>query len=316
MAKLSLKLGTNKAFQNRAEKTEEAIEAKFLSDGGASFRAGLKKWLPTIEDAYREETSPHRKHLGASLIGTPCARALWYGFRWATLSYHQPRVMRLFNRGHLEEARFMSMLEMIGVTIHLQEDGGQERISAYGGHFGSALDGVLYNVPDCPGEWVLGEYKTYGTKPFSKLANGKGVAAEKPQHFAQMQVCMHLRGIHKCLYMAVNKNDDDLYCEIVAYNQKAAEAYLRKAGDIIFSDKPPLKYSKDATNMECRFCDHADICHYGGRAVEKNCRTCKESVAKENGTWHCLYYDKDLSTEDQRAGEQCESYAAKDDFYK
>ena len=26
-----------------------------------------------------------RQHLGASLIGKPCERALWYTFRWTTL---------------------------------------------------------------------------------------------------------------------------------------------------------------------------------------------------------------------------------------
>lgn len=37
-----------------------------------------------------------RDHLGASLIGKSCARALWYDFRWATPARHTGRILRLF----------------------------------------------------------------------------------------------------------------------------------------------------------------------------------------------------------------------------
>jgi hypothetical protein len=40
----------------------------------------------------------YRAHLGASLIGTECERAIWYSFRWATRARHTGRLLRL-NRG-------------------------------------------------------------------------------------------------------------------------------------------------------------------------------------------------------------------------
>lgn len=56
-----------------------------------------------------------RNHLGASLIGRKCRRELWYSFRWATDVKHSGRMVRLFNRGHREEERFVEWLRAVGV---------------------------------------------------------------------------------------------------------------------------------------------------------------------------------------------------------
>jgi hypothetical protein len=59
----------------------------------------------------------HRNHLGASLIGDPCARKLWYVFRWVKHEKHPGQLYRLFNRGHKEEDRFIEWMEGIGIEV-------------------------------------------------------------------------------------------------------------------------------------------------------------------------------------------------------
>lgn len=59
----------------------------------------------------------NRKHLGFSLIGDECQRKLWYGFRWCKMPRPEPRVKRLFDRGHKEEDRFIDYLQGIGCTV-------------------------------------------------------------------------------------------------------------------------------------------------------------------------------------------------------
>ena len=274
----------------RAKKTEDAIEAAIASDGGNLFRERLLFHLPKIADAYRkdDETDQFRSHLGASQIGRKCKRELWLGWRWSFLRSFKPRILRLFNRGHQEEARFLAMLDMIGVQFHQPEDGSQERISDHGGHFGSALDGVLWGVPDRPGEWILGEFKTHNTKSFSKV-HAEGVKAAKPEHYSQMQACMARRGIHVCLYMAVNKNDDDVYCEIVLYDHSWAARELGKAAEIIVARDAPPRLSDDPSFWDCTYCDAAQRCHFPEKLeLPKNCRTCRHSVADiPSGTWGC-----------------------------
>lgn len=293
----------------RATKTEAAIDAAIASDGGNLFRKLLLKHLPLIADAYREDdpNDVFRSHLGASQIGRKCKRELWLGWRWSFLRSFKPRILRLFNRGHQEEARFLALLEMIGVQFHQPADGSQERISDHGGHFGSALDGVLWGVPDRPGEWILGEFKTFGTKPFCKLV-AEGVQVAKPEHYSQMQTCMARRGIHVCLYMAVNKNDDDLYCEIVLYDHNWAGSELGKAAEIIIARDAPARISSDPSNFDCTFCDAHQRCHFPDKLeLPKNCRTCRHSLADiPSGTWGCELLNLTLDKTKQLAG--CEQH--------
>lgn len=289
----------------RATRTEAAIDAAIELDGGNLFRRLLEKHLPRIVDAYRQddENDNFRSHLGASQIGKECDRALYLGWRWAYTRKFSGRLLRLFNRGHQEEARFLAMLEMIGVQFHQPENGGQERISDHGGHFGSALDGVLWNVIECPGEWVLGEFKSHNTKSFCDLVV-KGVQVSKPEHYSQVQSCMARRGIHKTLYVASNKNDDDIFAQIIEFDGRAADSSLSRAGNIIVAREPPKRISEDPSNFKCGICDAKQICHFPSNAPKlMNCRTCRHSLADiPTGTWYCEYLERVLDKEDQLAG--------------
>lgn len=293
MAKISLP-----TFK-RATRTEDAIEATIDADGGARFRGLQRKWFPLIEDAYREEDGGFRSHLGASQIGRKCAREIWLGYRWAVVKRFKARMLRLVNRGHLEEARFMALLEMIGCQFHLMPDGEQERISDHGGHYGSALDAVLWGIPDAPEEWILGEFKTHNTKSFCKLVV-EGVAVAKPEHYDQMQSCMGRRGIYKCIYIAVNKNDDDIFCQLVTYDHAHETKVRDRAVDIITRRDAPKRISEDPSNWDCSYCDAKQRCHFPEQApVFVNCRTCKHSVADiPSGVWGCdlrnIVLDKEM----------------------
>lgn len=297
MAKLNI------AQITRATKTEAAIEAAIDSDGGSRFRELQRKWFPTIEDAYRGKDGGFRSHLGASQIGRKCAREVWLGYRWAVIKQFKARMLRLVNRGHLEEARFLALLDMIGCQFHLDPSGEQERIADHGGHYGSALDAVVWGIPDCPGEWVLGEFKTHNTKSFCKLVV-EGVKVAKPEHYDQMQSCMGRRGIHKCIYIAVNKNDDDLFAEIITYDPAHEGKVRDKAADLITRRTPPPRLSEDPSNFDCTYCDAKQRCHFPHEAeVFRNCRTCKHSLADiPSGTWGCELHNKMLDKDAQLAG--------------
>jgi hypothetical protein len=62
-------------------------------------------------------SEPVRSHLGASEIGHDCNRYLWYKFRWFFYETFSGRMYRLFERGHLEEMRFVKWLEGIGCKV-------------------------------------------------------------------------------------------------------------------------------------------------------------------------------------------------------
>lgn len=291
-----------------ATKTLAAIETALVIDQGAKFRGFLAQTMPQAGDAYSTKEDPFRAHLGASLIGRECGRELWYSFHWATKKQFDGRILRLFNRGHLEEPRFVALLLMIGCQVYqVDANGKQFRIVGHRGHFGGSLDAVVVGLPDIPDEPVLAEFKTHGDKSFAALVDN-GVVAAKYEHFVQMQIYMGKSNLRWALYCAVNKNDDSVHMEIVAFDQTTYDRYLARSAIIIDSADPLPKINNSPAWFKCKFCDHKAICHQNV-VPEKNCRTCRWALIGNNGTWICtetMYnatrLDPVLSTEQQFRG--------------
>lgn len=289
-----------------ASKTLELFEYSVAKDGGSSYRKYLGQVLPHISDAYREDDDPFRNHLGASTIGGECDRAIWYSFRWFFRSTFSGTILRLFNRGHLEEGRFIALLLASGIQVFQQDvEGRQYRISAYGGHFGGSGDGVALGIPDIPeGEYCLLEFKTHNDASFKKLQKA-GVKKEKSEHYTQMQMYMNDMSLNYGIYLAVNKNDDKIHAEIIVRDNYTAPQFLERAGKIIFSTHAPARISDIPSWYLCKWCDAHAICHKAG-IPEVNCRTCVYSTPQQNGDWLCRLHNSTLSKKNQLDG--CDHY--------
>jgi len=299
-----------------APKTVLGIDAAIKADQGGAYRVNLGKVIPHMDDAYRGQDDGFRAHLGASIVGQECARAIWYGFRWTAKANFEGRTLRLFNRGHLEEARFIAMLLTIGVQVYQQDDKGKQyRIYHAGGHVGGAGDGIAIGIPDVPvGLAILLEFKTHNDASFKKLAgdnwkdylkylenpkafrkpvefSGEGVRESKFEHYVQMQMYMRKMGLPAALYLAVNKNDDLLYGEIVQLDTSVADQFLDRGQNIVFLKGPPKKINESGSFYKCKWCDHHAVCHDGAQPLE-NCRTCKFSQPQLDGSWLCTSEDR------------------------
>jgi hypothetical protein len=246
--------------------------------------------------------SGYRAHLGASLIGTECERALWYTFRWATRARHTGRMLRLFQTGVLEEARLIADLRRIGVTVlDVDPDTGRQwKLRDASGHFGGSMDAVARGFPEAPKTWHVCEFKTHNAESFKKLKS-EGVAAAKPLHWTQMQAYMHLSGIDRAFYLAVCKDTDELYQERVHYDVEVALRILAKAARIINAPRPPTRISDDPAWWQCRLCDHHAVCH-DGRVPERHCRSCLHSTPVDDGAWHCARHNILLDRRTQETG--------------
>ncbi len=290
----------------QATKTLEAIDKMLESDQGATYRGFLGKVIPHMGDAFSTDSSPFRTHLGASMIGRECPREIWYGFRWVTRKKVTSRMLRLFNRGHLEEARFIALLLGIGCKVYQQdENGNQYRISDHGGHFGGSGDGIVIGCPDLPqGQPCVSEFKTHNDKSFAKLCK-EGVAVAKPEHYVQMQVYMRKMGLAAALYMATNKNDDTIWAEIVPLDTVVADAYINRGGELVYMTQAPKRISNSPSWYKCKFCDHYPVCHQG-QEPDRNCRTCQFASPQPTGGWACSRHNTMLTKEQQFVG--CQSY--------
>jgi hypothetical protein len=308
-----------------AHRTLDAIDDAIRADQGAKFRQLEGQLFPMASDAYRGEEEGFRSHLGASILGGECARHVWYSFRWTTELSFDGRVLRLFNRGHLEEPRFVAMLMMIGCEVwQFDAEGKQFRISWAEGHAGGSGDGVARAIPDLdPATAAVVECKTHGEKSFIELAGkladwrayrkdptrlkfpGQGVRLAKFEHFVQMQLYMRKMGLAAALYLAVCKNTDDLYAEIVTLDTEFADQFVDRGETLVWMKQPPPKINESPGFYKCRFCDDRPVCHLKA-APAVNCRTCRFSTPGKSGTWHCSFHKALLNKELQQTG--CPDY--------
>lgn len=292
--------------------TKSKIDEMIQADQGASYREWLGRVLPHIGDAYSPDTFPFRSHMGASLIGGECARSIWYSFHWTQRPKFTGRMIRLFNRGHLEEGRFIAQLLMIGCQVFQQDENGKQfRISDADGHFGGSGDGIVIGLPELePGQACLLEFKTHSDKSFKKLVE-VGVKEAKFEHYVQMNVYMLKMGLAVALYGAVNKNDDEEHWELVPFDREIAEAYIDRGVNLVWSLEAPSRLSNSPGFWKCKWCDLRPVCHLKAQP-DRNCRTCQFSKPVSDGKWLCSKNGATLSKDDQLKG--CEKYYLSDGF--
>lgn len=268
--------------------------------------------VAAIYDAIKAaKDEPPRTYLGASIIGKSCRRALWCDFRWVKQESIDGRLHRLFETGHLAEARFVKNLRDVGVTVlDFDETGAQWGVSFCDGHFRGHADGVALGIKDAPKTWHLLEFKTHADKSFKELVS-KGVAAAKPMHYAQMQVYMHGLELSRAYYLAVNKNTDELYGERISYDKDFALSMIERAHSIIYSAEPPLPISDNPAWFECKWCHYHPFCHKAPEQAlpDRNCRTCIHASPTTQGGWLCeLGFATDIDKDEQLKGCRAHRY--------
>lgn len=268
----------------------------------------LHQTIGMIFKWYEEKSAaePMRPYLGASIIGHNCRRYLWLSFRWALKSKFEGRLLRLFGTGHREEGRIVEELRGIGCQVWETDmnTGEQFEITDCNGHFKGHLDGKAVGLPEAMQTVHVLEFKTHNTKSFKDLC-AKKVKESKPMHWAQMQVYMLKEQLDRAMYIAVCKENDDIYTERVHLDAHAACSLIDKAGKIIEMNEPPPRISNDPSWFECKFCDMHPICH-GTTTPLPNCRTCAHSTPEEASEWTCEKYNCVIPLYNQAHG--CDSH--------
>jgi hypothetical protein len=158
----------------------------------------------------------------------------------------------------------------------------------------------------------LVECKTHNQASFLQLEN-EGLCQSKPEHFAQTQIYTVKMGLPAALYMAVNKNTDDLHLELIQPNPQFVATLIDRAEYIVASETPPPRISNKPGFYLCKSfgCVFYDLCFEKAKP-ERNCRTCEFSKPVEGGIWLCARYNWQLSKAEQHRG--CIDYRLKKGF--
>lgn len=274
--------------------------------------------IPTVEDlpqqsatvaaiyAAYEAANEQRdgKTIPVSQLAEECGRKLFYDFRWVTPHEHIPgRTLRIFETGVMEEERWIENLRKIGCeVVDRSDNGNQIRVELCNGHVGGYLDCEVLGLPESPNTWHVGEIKSHNLKSFTALKKD-GLRKSKPLHFGQIQTYMHARGRDRGIYLAVCKDNDELYAERVYLDVEYCIRLQAKADRIINASEPPAKLHEDPTAkmaFVCGWCKHKGICHEDAWP-RVNCRTCLHSSPEAGGSWSCARWAKPLSIDEQKA---------------
>ena len=278
----------------------EAIDNAIAADGGAKYRAALKQLVPATMNELSITEDEHREHLGASLVGHGCDRYVQMSFRWVFKAPKSGRMLRLLNRGHMEEARVYAALTAVGADMSFcntkgaedsvaglsAEEARQWGFSQLFGIYSGRCDGAIRNVPGLTGVYVL-EVKTHSTSSFNQVKS-KGVLQAKPRHAKQCHVLAHNIGLDGAIYVAVCKETDELYIEYLPLDAVTAKTlYTHTVTKAVFDTAPIHRFTNVPTNWRCRICDAKHVC-WGSEPSVKNCRSCAHSrVSSVSGDWVC-----------------------------
>lgn len=266
--------------------------------------------LQAVDDAMQIMLSEApRTHLGASQIGDPCMRKLWYGFRWTAQAVFPAATLARFQDGHRSEDIMAERLRWVNeVELHTMTEGGhQYRFTDCGGHFAGSVDGLIRGLIQAPKTPHIWEHKCVNEKKFAKLDKLKAEKGEKQAllhwdavYYAQAQVYMHYFSLTRHYLTVATPGTRDVTSCRTDYDASAAMGYIAKAEQIIASDAPPTRLTEKKDDFRCKWCSYIEQCHYDGLVAE-NCRTCRFSKPVDGG-WHCGKHSEMLTPEAQYLG--------------
>ena len=252
----------------------------------------------------RADSDLYLGRLGSSFIGEECVRQIWLSWRGFAREQFDGRMLRLFETGHLQEARIVEDLRRAGFAVwDKRENGRQFEFSDLTGHFITKVDGIIKNVPENEKPHVL-EIKTHNKNSFSSLLK-KGVQEAKPLHYAQVQISMLLGGFTRALYVALCKDDEQFYVERIRADEVTQEKLKAKITKLTEARLRPAGISDDGSSFGCKFCSMKAVCVKEEEPL-RHCRTCAMCTPGAEGKWVCELNKDTLSIDRQRLG--CEHY--------
>lgn len=271
-----------------------------------------------IDAAIVAEPRGNSWRLGPSSMDTQCDRRVWYGFRWVKADTRDARMTRLLDHGKMMEARFEGWLVAAGVKLWTIDPNAspnalnkQYRVRAVGGHVGGYLDGIaiLPESYDYPYP-IVAEFKSAGAGKSGSGTDFNKTKADvfvgKPEHAEQFGYYGWKCNYRYSVYMALNKNDDDMTVQIAENDFGKAQMLEARMLSIILSHNPPTRISEDITNFQCKLCTRFnEICHKGA-PYEKNCRSCDYSEPIPGGEWQCNFRSQTIPRDIVKVG--CDQY--------
>jgi CRISPR/Cas system-associated exonuclease Cas4 (RecB family) len=259
----------------------------------------------------RQDTRP-RPYLGASILGDPCPRKLWYQFRWAPRKAFDAATLKRFEDGHRGEDLQAERLRLVeGIELWTEDAAGQQ-FGFRDGHLRGHADGFIRGLRQAPKTVHVWEHKQVGEKKLRALEKAKAEHGEKGAlaqwddlYYAQAQVYMHYFDLTRHYLTCSSPGGRETVSCRTEYDRAHAEAFIQRAKAVTLSREAPERISNDPSFWRCKWCDYAETCHHGMDGLSRltaGCRMCKAVEPLEAGGWLCHVHGIQLGEEEQREG--------------
>lgn len=209
------------------------------------------------------EQDPRRDYLGASSIGYPCSRKIWYGYRMERTP-PEPRLALIFDTGKRLEDMVLDYLEIAAANIE-----GFELIRA--SEDNNWLHTASREVPQFQGHYdakiiiagslaIILEIKTAKDAEFNNFKK-KGLTTWRPEYYAQIQSYMGMENIPNGVELVINKDNQQIHEEWLQFDAIYYAELEERARGIIEATEPPERINKNPTFYLCQSCSYKRECH-------------------------------------------------------
>lgn len=229
---------------------------------------------PTIQAMYKAieaaQETRRRDYLGASLIGSPCSRQIFYDYNGYPKPPFEAETLMNFEDGHRTEDLTAERLRKIpGVQLWTRnQDNEQIGFVALNGKFKGHCDGIILGLLQAPKAMHVWECKASGQKKFDEFVKVKQTQGEKnalknwnENYYVQAQLYMHFLHCDRHYITVALAGGRKYESARTEYDPVIAEQAINKAEKIINANQPPPRISENKDFWICRFCSFKDICH-------------------------------------------------------
>lgn len=248
MSQLALgQLQASRSSDPRAEQVSALVDAAILAD---------------------HEKKPRRAYIGASSLGDECSRKIQYRYLDIPIDEDKKfpaKTLRIFALGHVLEDEMVKVLRMAGFDLRTQDSKGKQfGFSIADDQIAGHIDGVICGGPNVIGYPCLWENKTASDKKFNEFVR-HGVAKANPVYAAQIAIYQAYMDLteNPALFTVVNKNNSEIYYELVPFDAELAQRISDRAVNILTASKandilPRIAQTQDY--FACRMCEFQKTC--------------------------------------------------------
>ena len=221
----------------------------------------LVKIINDYVESSREEQD--RRYIGASSIGHPCRRYIGYRTKSNELLEVSDKIdskMAItFEIGKKLESMLLDYLEKANVNIEKPSKNNNQLelfdadIEQFRGH----ADGIIhFGTESC----AILEIKTAKNSSFERFKS-KGLLQWSETYYAQLQSYMGMSKAKQGVLLAINKDNSELHCEWVNFDNGYYLKLRDKAIAIYRSESEPEKVNQSPIYMLCNKCTFKGVCH-------------------------------------------------------